>query len=210
MSLNLYKALVRLLFCFASVSICGNAYAEEQGCGMYPEAVYSHVGGGGWSGCGVKAAGEKPIWKGLPPDTKQIMRFVFTEGHSSFFRVITVTEKFDGTSTIAVRGNEGRYNREVGDIPARSWRKKLSAEEMKTIDQLGEKSGAWDFEIGSWDGDDMYVHCQFLEIERINAAGYRYSSVNIGCNQPKKLMPLINKIARLAKLKTAYNGGLYY
>ena len=72
---------------------------------------------------------------------------------------------------------------------------------MSKLNALAAQSGVWEFDIGSWDGDELYMHCQLLEMERANRAGYNYSSVNIGCNHPAKLMPLVDEVVRLAELE---------
>ncbi len=54
------------------------------------------------------------------------------------------------------------------------------------------------------------MHCQTLDMERVNAAGYRVSVVNIGCNQPKKLTPFVDEVVRLAKMKATENRMLFY
>ncbi len=185
----------------------GQAMATN--CGTYPDKVIA-LPYGGWSDCALKEFGEKPIWKGLAKGTAQVMRFTFTEGHGSFFRVVTITQSKDGVATLKVDGDSR------SGIRRRPWqrmtvlRKTLSPADMAKLDELGLQTGVWEFDLGSWDGDELYMHCQTLDIERANAAGYRYSSVNIGCNQPTKLMPLITEIAGLAGLKTGGNGMLYY
>lgn len=35
-------------------------------------------------------------------------------------------------------------------------------------------------------------------MERADPAGYRFSSINIGCKRPAALMPLIDEVIRLA------------
>ena len=172
-------------------------------CGTYPQAVYEKAISAGWSDCDLKSMGEKPLWKKLPNGLTRITRFVFTEGHTSFFRVVTIKEKSDGTGELKVGGgNKG----ERADIFRRS---KLSADEISRLNSLGSQSGTWGFDVGSWDGDGIYLHCQFLEMERADADGYRYSSVNIGCNHPENLMPFVNEVVRLSGLKSVNDGRLF-
>lgn len=147
--------------------------------------------------------GEAPLWNALPNASKQIMRFAFTEGHVSFFRSVTVTEKLDGTGDLTVGGGD-REKR-----PRIYRRLALTIDQISTLNALAKEADAWKFEIGSWDGSEIYMHCQLLEMEQSNAAGYRYSSVNIGCNHPAQLMPLVNEVVRLAGLKTENGGRLY-
>jgi hypothetical protein len=186
----------------------GQAHAGSR-CGAYPEKVYQ-LNYGGWADCRLKRLGAPALWKGLPKKTKQVMRFAFTEGHGMFFRVVTIHQKMDGAAALVVKGSKRRDGVGVAEEPMTPRHIRLSAEEVAKIDQLGTQAGAWDFDVGTWDGDELYMHCQVLEMERANADGYRYSSVNIGCNHPEKLMPLVDEVARLAGLETAHNGKLYY
>jgi hypothetical protein len=90
---------------------------------------------------------------------------------------------------------------------------RLSAEDMRRITMLGEQSGVWEFEAGTWDetGDgSVFMHCQLLGMERADADDYCYSEVRIGCNKPRRLMPFVDEIARLAKLRTDKGEMLYY
>ncbi|WP_157219853.1 hypothetical protein [Flavisphingomonas formosensis] len=209
----LYLILKRLpirsiLLCMAFV-FTGKAYAEP-GCGTYPPTIYEMAVSAGWSACSLKEIGEKPLWHGLPDDTARIIRFVFTQGHGLFFRVVTITQKTDGSASLKVSGTRRRDDGRTAEEPLVVRRIPLSPEAMARIIALGDRTGTWDFDVGSWDEEEIYLHCQLLEMEKADAEGYRYSSVNIGCNQPTKLMPLIDEVARLAKLKKASGGRLYY
>lgn len=181
----------------------------EQYCGMLPERVVSTNAYSGWSACRMRKAGERPLWKGLPENSKQITRFIFTHGHSLFYRVVTITENLDGTAELKVIGTAGRTDARKPERPLPIRRQKLTSTDVVALNKLGAEAGAWDFEIGSWDGDEIYMHCQLLEMERVNAQDYRFSSVNIGCNKPAKLMPLVNKIIQLGKMENTHNGMLY-
>jgi hypothetical protein len=184
-------------------------------CGTYPPAVEQTTLYGGFSDCDLKETGHRPLWQGLPDDRLQIIRFTFTEGHGMFFRVVTIEQKLDGSAELVVGGTE-----RVSSIRSERFRKawpprrvRLSREEMAEIDRLGAETGAWKFDVGTWDesdGETIYMHCQTLDMERANAEAYRYSSVSIGCNQPTKLMPLVDEIVRLAGLEKSAEGMLYY
>ena len=56
----------------------------------------------------------------------------------------------------------------------------LTSDDLARLDKLAEEAGAFEFERSSWDGEGLYLHCQTLDIERANPAGYRVSVVNIG------------------------------
>ncbi len=176
-------------------------------CGIYPPKVGED--GGGWSDCALKEAGQGPLWHALnDPRVTQVARFVFNEGHGSFFRYVTITENIDGTAWLQ-SGGSGRTVRHIRGAIATK-RRKLDSSEIAELKTAIFASDAFKFEIGSWDGDELYMHCQFLEMERADSEGYRYSSVNIGCNHPDRLMPLVNLIVRLGGLKSLNDGHLYY
>ena len=176
-----------------ALASAGQANAK-QGCGIYPADVHE-TPYGGWSACDLKGIGEPPLWRKFAGNRKQIVRFVFTDGHSAFFRFVTITEKFDGTGEMRVGGSD----RGKPTLPTRH--STLSPQQMSKLNALAAQSGVWEFDIGSWDGDELYMHCQLLQMERANRAGYNYSSVNIGCNHPAKLMPLVDEVVRLAELE---------
>jgi len=180
---------------------------DSESCGIYPPDVPFY---GGWSGCDLKRLRQPALWKGLPEGAQQVTRLTFTDGHVFFFRSVTITQFADGKGVVAVRGTS-RPGPARPTMPAVVRRTiKLSTADLARIDQLAEQAGVFQFERGSWDGEELYMHCQTLDIERANAAGYRVSVVNIGCNQPKKLMPFVNEVVRLAKMKNNENGMLFY
>ena len=176
-----------------ALASAGQANAK-QGCGIYPADVHETLDGG-WSACDLKRIGEPPLWRKLAGNRKQIVRFVFTDGHGAFFRFVTITENLDGTGEVRVGGSD----REKPALQTRG--STLSLQQMSKLNALAAQSGVWEFDVGSWDGDELYMHCQLLEMERANRAGYNYSSVNIGCNHPAKLMPLVDEVVRLAELE---------
>ena len=200
-------ALVGMALALAFTPAAGKA--GESGCGTYPAHVVASLYSG-WSGCQMKRDGHKPLWQGLPAGTAQVTRFVFTEGHGLFYRVITMTEAADGTANLIVSGSQLRRSVRQSQRRMAPRRVRLTEQQVARIGRLGEETGAWDFAEGSWDGDGIYMHCQVLDMERANVGGYQHSSVNIGCNKPQKSMPLVDEIIRLAGLQTAHGGMLYY
>jgi hypothetical protein len=196
------KTPIQLAFAIMAFT-CGSKSSAAVGCGTYPEAVYEKIISAGWSDCNLKKIGEPPLWEKLPSGQTRVSRFVFTEGHGSFFRFITISEQPDGTGQLRVGGGD-RGKR------ARTFRRSaLSSDQIARLNSLASQSSAWKFDIGSWDGDEIYMHCQLLEMEKMDAEGYRYSSVNIGCNHPTKLMPFVNEIVRLSGLKPVNDGRLF-
>lgn len=183
------------------------ADGESEGCGIFPPDMPFY---GGWSGCRLKELNLPALWKGLPKDAAQITRLTFTDGHAYFFRTVTITRRTDGSGFLTVDGTS-RATSIRPAMPAvvrRSF--KLTPDDLVRIDRLAEEAGAFKFERGSWDGEEMYMHCQTLDMERVNAAGYRVSVVNIGCNQPAKLMPFVRAVVQFAKLKNDKSGMLFY
>ncbi|MFN3864077.1 MAG: hypothetical protein ACK4RT_07330 [Erythrobacter sp.] len=76
---------------------------------------------------------------------------------------------------------------------------------MARLSALAQQSGTFDHAVGTWDrsaeGEEgIYLHCQTLDMERVDAGGYRLSSANIGCNRPARLMPLVDEVIRLADI----------
>lgn len=183
----------------------GNDGSES--CGIFPPDVPFY---GGWSGCALKRLRQPALWQGLPKDVQQVTRLTFTDGHMFFFRAVTITQYADGKGVLTVRGTS-RPGPMRPAMPAAVRRTiNLTTADLARIDQLAEQAGVFEFERGSWDGEEMYMHCQTLDIERANAAGYRVSVVNIGCNQPSKLMPFVREVVRLAKMQNGANGMLFY
>jgi hypothetical protein len=214
---QLRLALLAIIAAAASPAFAGADKGEDQHCGMLPEAVTTSLVYSGWSACNMRKADAKPIWNGLPAGTKQITRFIFTQGHGLFYRVITITEMDDGTASLKVSGTKNRRNSVGYEERMRTIRRSLETDIVAHINQLAADAKMWEFEVSTWDqvagenGEEVpiYMHCQLLEMERANADGYRFSSVNIGCNQPKKLMPLVNEIVRLGRMKNTHNGMLF-
>jgi hypothetical protein len=176
-------------------------------CGMYPENVYATAQP--YADCAMRAIGEKPLWRGVTRKTyRQQIRFAFTEGHGAYTRIIDFTELADGTGMIETKvvSHNGPDALRARD----SRRVSISVEQVAWINDLGEQTGAWEFESGNWDPpEDLYSHCQFLDMERVNPKGYRFSTVTIGCNHPAKLMPLVDYLTGLIGIVPRYNGMLY-
>ena len=161
-------------------------------------AVYS-----GYSEGRMCEAGLKPLWQGVPEGAAQVLRFTFTSGHALFFRSVTITALPDGSGRLeVVGGGHGRRGVRSRWVDLRPVRRRLAADEVAAIIALADQSGAFEHAVGTWDrradGEvEIFLHCQTLELERADTAGYRFSSVNIGCNRPDKLMPLVDAVIRL-------------
>lgn len=202
---------IALPFLALALSAAVAAQPESEFCGIYPPDM---PGYGGWSGCNLRKLRQPALWQGLPKGAEQVIRLTFNDGHAFFWRSVTITRLVDGKGVMTVRGTS-RPGPARPVMPAAVRRTiKLTPADLDRIDELAAAAGVFDFERGSWDrvgdGEAIYLHCQTLDMERVNAAGYRVSVVNIGCNQPKKLLPFVNEVVRLAKMKSTKSGKLFY
>lgn len=182
------------------------AAAAEENCEILPPDVQGVAVFTGHSVSRMCEAGLKPLWQGVPEGAVQVMRFTFTSGRNLFWRSVTITARPDGGGILEVVGG-GFKRRDVRSpwVDIRKVRRRLSPEALAKLVALAEQSGTFDHAVGTWDrrtdGEtELFVHCQTLELERADAAGYRFSSVNIGCNRPDKLMPLVDEVIRLADI----------
>jgi hypothetical protein len=185
------RSSIAIAISLVAASTSANA---EEGCDVYPPEVTL-----GYSDCVLRDAVEKPLWRSaLERGVLQEIRFTYTEGHLAYTNIIHVTQHVDGRAILRFRSfrrqRDGRRTLIADRI------RRLSANEVGMVDRLGTASGTWEHRIGSWDGDELYMHCETLDMERATSAGYRYSSVNIGCNKPEKLMPFVNFVTQLAGL----------
>jgi len=196
MDLRRAAPLVLMAACWAEPAVA------KDDCQMLPPAVGGAGVYSGYSESRMCAAGVKPLWRGVPEGTAQVMRFTFSSGHALFWRSVTITQLPDGSGRLEVVGG-GFKRRDVRSqwVDIMPVRRRLSAEALASLSALAEQSGTFDHAVGSWHAGDsadvIYLHCQTLEMERADAAGYRFSSINIGCLRPAKLMPLVDEVIRL-------------
>jgi hypothetical protein len=178
------------------------AAAAPKDCRILPPNVRESAVYAGFSESRMCEAGLKPLWQGLPEGAAQVMRFTFSSGHALFWRSVTIIQLPDGSGRMEVVGG-GFERRDVRSswVDLRPVRQRLKADDIAALTALAEQSSAFDHEVGTWHADDppgtLYLHCQTLELERVDAAGYRFSSVNIGCKRPARLMPLVDEVIRL-------------
>lgn len=198
-------------FMMAAVWLTSPATARDGLCEIISEEVRASSAYSGYSESRMCKAGLPALWKGLPDNAQSVMRFTFSSGHSMFFRTVTITQRTDGSARLDVVG--GGFARRDVRTPWRDMkpvRKKLSADRFASVRTQASDAGAFDHAIGSWDqrpegSNEIFMHCQLLEMERIDATGYRFSSVNIGCNRPKRLMPLVDAVIDLGKIGMVRN-----
>lgn len=179
------------------------AAAAEDNCQMFPPSVREAAVNSGYSASRMCEAGLKPLWQGVPDGAAQVMRFTFSSGHALFWRSVTITQLPDGSGWLEVVGG-GFERRDVRSpwVDLKPVRRRLKADELAGLVALAEQSSTFDHAVGSWHAGDppdtIYLHCQTLDMERADPAGYRFSSINIGCKRPAALMPLIDEVIRLA------------
>ena len=198
MDLRRAAAAVLMAACWAAPAAAG-----DKDCQILPPAVGESAVYSGYSESRMCEAGLKPLWHGVPEGATQVMRFTFSSGHALFWRSVTITQAPDGSGRLEVVGG-GFKRRDVRSrwVDLRPVLRRLSAEALAALTALAEQSGTFDHAVGTWDRnadgeEELFLHCQTLEMERAVAAGYRFSSVNLGCNRPAKLMPLVDEVIRL-------------
>jgi hypothetical protein len=206
---RLFLATIATL-CIAMLAPAGAARANDE-CSFVPPALQNEVAVWGWSACRLKDWDEAPIWKQYEKkDAARVTRLMFDDGRTQGVRFIRVIEKKDGRGTLVMRDTGPEDYGYRGKVVERAnLIKRLSVEEVREFNRLADASGTFDHVSGSWDDEEIFIHCDVLEMERIDGAGYRYSSVNISCNQPERLMPFVREVTRLAGIKPRH-GGLSY
>lgn len=204
--MDLKRAAAVLVLAGLSLAAPSAAAAATRDCALLPPEVRAGAIYAGYSESRMCAAGLKPLWHGLPGGVERVMRFTFSSGHALFWRSVTITALPDGRGRMEVVGG-GHKRRDVRSswVDIRPVRRRLSAETLTALTTLAEQSGTFDHAVGSWDqragGEgEIFLHCQTLDMERADAGGYRFSSVNLGCNRPAKLMPLVDEVIRLADI----------
>ncbi len=191
--------------CTTPAAIGESATHRQAGpqCNLLPSEVWSSTAYAGWSQSQLCGAGQGPLWHGTPEGIARITRFTFTHGHSVFFRYAVISERDDGRAWIEFGGGD---RLESGWEERETRRRDLSAADLAQLNALAEESGTFDHSVGTWDGGELYMHCQLLEMERAEGDDYSFSSVNIGCNQPERLLPLVRHVMDLAWLEFVEGG----
>ena len=188
------------------------AAVEETGpqCNLLPREVWASSAYAGWSQAALCDAGQRALWHGTPDGIARVTRFTFTHGHSSFFRYAVISERDDGRAWIEAGGAGYAPGPAAGvrgaweELPV--YRRDISAEDLARFNALAAETGTFDHSVGTWDGGELFMHCDLLEMERAEGDSYSFSSVNIGCNQPERLMPMVRLVMDLARLEFADDG----
>ena len=194
------------LFFVAALVVQPSIAAERASSIFPPEAIELNDNYGDWYGSTLEKLGEKPLWPDDAANTKtEIIRFTFIPGATRLVgRDATAIriEIGDKEARLFANAEYGRgrgrsaVTRKVAD-------KRLSSVQIAKLRELAEKADPWSFPVGTWEEDDgsISIHCTELLMERRQPAGYSVSHVLISCNQPNRLMPLVNYVAELAEQK---------
>jgi hypothetical protein len=138
---------------------------------------------------------ERPIWQGGA--SGEITYRFFFMGNSCRVTSIRLWKSEISTRYVVKmlnRCEESAQFEVVGD--GRIWK-----QDQVELQSLMDASDMWRFRAGNWnDPEEVYLDCTTLLMERAAASEYNFSRVEISCNQPRKLMPLVNKIVALVGL----------
>jgi hypothetical protein len=187
-----FVAITRMLALMAVVLACAQPAQAAPHCGSFPLAVREASSTGAAADCPLREVGAPPLWSGVPEGADAVTRFSFMDGRGRFFRAVTITET-PGGAELVLEGFGADFTPRRASLPA---------EALEDLHRLAAIAKIWSMEISTWDSPEVvFVHCQTLDIERVDATGYRYSAVMISCNRPGLLMPLVHEVARLAKLR---------
>tara|TARA_R110001606_G_scaffold135777_5_gene273052 strand:+ start:415 stop:1008 length:594 start_codon:yes stop_codon:yes gene_type:complete len=178
--------------------------AAEVPVSMFPsDAIERNNNYRDWYGPELERLGEIPLWvdSRVAPG-KQTIRFTFIPGATRIVgRNATVIR-------IEIEEGKGRLiaRTEIYDHRKHSIRevagKSLFPTEIIKLQDLVGKADPWKFPIGTWDEpDQLSIHCTELLMERRQHSGYAVSHILISCNQPNRLMPLVDYITELAGQK---------
>lgn len=177
--------------------------AAETPVSMYPpDAIETNDNYRDWYGPELERLAEKPLWvDNEPASKKEIIRFLFIPGvgrikgrDSTVIRI----EIGDGATRLIARTQiNNRRRSKVETLTDKS----LSHAQVKKLRELANQADPWKFRVGSWgehDPEAIYLHCTELIMEHRLRSEYAVSHVLVSCEQPNRLMPLVNYVAELA------------
>lgn len=177
--------------------------AAETPVSMFPpDAINLNDNYRDWYGPELEQLKEKPLWVDEEAaHEKEVIRFLFIPGATRIkgrdSTVIRI-EIENGKARLITRAQfnqPGRRNvRTLAD-------KGLSHAQVAELQELANKADPWKLRIGDWgehDPEAIYIHCTELIMERRLRSEYAVSHVLVSCEQPNRLMPLVNYVAELA------------
>lgn len=173
-----------------------------------PDVVETNKSYRDWYGEVLSEMGEKPLWRRTGEDNRgAVVRFTFIPGvgriKGPHALVIRVEMPPSGAATLVARQS---YRNGQVTSTRQLRRLKIEPHQIATIEAMGQAADLWKFKSGTWQSNDenvIYIHCTELIMERATPTDYSVSHVLISCNQPAKLLPLIDYMVMLAKLTPA-------
>ena len=195
---------MRSAYCFLAVLFCSSAVfaAAEKSALFPPDVVETNDFYADWYGPELERLNEKPIWNDAAES--EIVRFTFLRG-ASLVRgvnsiVIRIQKSKDGGATLLAK----RRYIDQGSSEIQTIRRiRLATTQVEKLDMLARQADLWRYRSGTWmeKDDDIYIHCTELIMERASGSEYSVSHNLVSCNQPIRLMPLVDYVAELAKLR---------
>ena len=167
-----------------------------------PQAIEANENYRDWYGPELVQFGEKPLWvESDDAAGRETIRFTFIPGatllrgrHTTVIRIETEKGKARLIARTEINDRGKRSNREVAN-------KSLSFAEVVKLQAFAEKAEPWKYPVGTWEKDEISIHCTELLMERRQRSSYAVSHILISCNQPDRLMPLVDYVAELAGQK---------
>jgi hypothetical protein len=146
--------------------------------------------------------GEKSLWvESSATHDSEVMRFLFVPG------VDRVKGRNSTVIRIEIEGQTARLiaRGEVSRLGYRTVRTltnlRLSPQQITRLRELSNQADPWKFRSGTWNNlsqDVFYFHCTELIMERRLRSDYAVSTLSVSCEQPNRLMPLINYVVELS------------
>ena len=191
---------------FLAAILMAHSLALDPSTPMFPrEAIEANENYRDWYGPELEGLGEKPLWiDSRDFSNREVIRFTFIPGaalikgrDTTIIRIEITGRKARLIARTEVRDGQGRTIREVAH-------KEISSTELATLRRLSEQAETWKYSVGDWEEQkegEISIHCTELLMERRQRSSYAVSHILISCNQPARLMPLVDYVAKLAGQK---------
>ena len=194
---------------FVSLSLVATPLVVKDSNPMFPPpAIEADENYRDWYGPTLKRFKEKPLWVGNDTTSaRETIRLTFISGASLLkgrsATVIRIETRERHTRLLARAEFLDHGHREIREVA----NKNVLTSQVDTLQKLADDAGAWKFPVGTWEKEDeISVHCTELIMERQQGSDYAVSHILISCNQPSRLMPFVDYVAKLA----GQNGKLRY